>query len=324
MDEKWLSERTFDHRDFADLELLARKKADLGLSVSVCLPTLNVAATLGPILDGCRALKETGGLIDQLAIVDSCSTDATVPIALAAGAEVFLDRDILPGLAPAGGKGEALWKSLAVLTGDIIIWIDSDIANFHPRFVYGLLGPLLNYPEIGYVKAFYRRPLLLPAGARQENEGGRVTEICVRPLLNFFWPPLANLVQPLSGESAARREVLESLPFFTDYAVEVGLLIHVLRRFGLSTIAQVNLDERVHTNQPLQKLGRMSFAILQAVFKLLEDDGLVTGNTSNELRESFRLEDGVYMPVSERIQIIERPPFKSLDATGAAGFKEKV
>jgi len=323
MDEKWLSERTFDHRDFADLELLAKKKADLGLSVSVCLPTLNVAATLGPILDICRTLK-ADGLIDQLAVIDSSSTDDTILVARAAGADVFLDRDILPGLAPAGGKGEALWKSLSVLTGDIIIWIDSDIANFHPRFVYGLLGPLLDDPEIGYVKAFYRRPLVTAAGGRQENEGGRVTEICARPLLNLFWPPLSSLVQPLSGESAARREVLESVPFFTDYAVEIGLLVHVLRQFGLSTIAQVDLEERVHTNQPLRKLGRMSFAILQAVFKLLGDEGLAMDIRSSDTRETFNLVGGEFVPASERILVIERPPFRSLDPADKGGFMEKV
>lgn len=321
MDEKWLSERTFDHRDFADLEILAKKKDKLGLSVSVCLPTLNVADTLAPILAACRVLKEEKGLIDQLAIIDSHSTDDTVPIALAGGAEVFLDREILPGLAPASGKGEALWKSLSVLTGDIIVWIDSDIRNFHPRFVYGLLGPLLDHPDIGYVKAFYQRPLMTSTG-RMENEGGRVTEICARPLLSMFWPELAGLIQPLSGESAARREILESIPFFADYAVEIGLLVHILRQFGMSTIAQVNLEERVHVNQPLYKLGRMSFAILQAALKLLGDEGSVVNRS--ELRETFNFLDGEYVPVSERIHIVERPPYKTLGAPEKGGFREKV
>jgi len=324
MDEKWLKERTFNHQDFADLSLLARKKAGLGLTVSVGLPTLNVGATLGPILDICLTLQKEYGLIDQLAIIDSCSADDTVAIALDRGAEIYHDREILPDLEPAAGKGEALWKSLAVLTGDIIIWIDSDIANFHPRFIYGLLGPLLDHQEIGYVKAFYRRPLVMAAGERQENEGGRVTEVCARPLLNIFWPPLANLIQPLSGESAARRDVLTSVPFFTDYAVEVGLLVNILRQYGLPTIAQVDLEERVHTNQPLHKLGRMSFAILQAVFKLLGQDGPTSGRELSNIRETFNFINGEYIAVSEPVPVIERPPLDSLEVAEKGGFKEKV
>ena len=324
MDENWLKERTFHHRDFADLEALAKRKAELGIRVSLALPTINVARTLGPILEVCRPLKDKHGLIDQLAVIDSRSTDDTAAVALDGGAEVYIDQDILPELTPATGKGEALWKSLAVLDGEIIVWIDSDIINFHPRFVYGLLGPLLAFPEIGYIKSFYRRPLIAPDGERLENEGGRVTEICARPLLNMFWPPLANLIQPLSGESAARRTILESLPFFTDYAVEVGLLVQILRHYGLGAMAQVDLEERAHINQPLSKLGRMSFAILQALFKLLREEGVALDRLPSDIRETFSIVDGEYVPIGEPIVVVERPPFASLDIAPRGGFKEKV
>jgi len=322
MDETWLRERTFDHRDFADLAALGARKASSGLSVSVGLPTLNVAKTLGPILDVCQGLKEESGLIDQLAIIDSRSVDETVEIALARGVEVYFDDEILPDLPPAAGKGEALWKSLAVLKGDLIIWIDSDIANFDARFIYGLLGPLLTFPEIGYIKPFYRRPLIGASGGREENEGGRVTEVCVRPLLSMFWPELANLIQPLSGESGGRRQILESVPFFTDYAVEVGLLVNILRRHGLLSMAQVDLEERVHTNQPLHKLGRMSFAIMQAIWRLLREDGLVMEKPPYARRETFAVVDGRYVPVSEEIGVVERPPLATLDIDRAGDFTE--
>jgi glucosyl-3-phosphoglycerate synthase len=321
---KWLNERTFHHSAFMDLSELAKKKQHRRLSVSVGLPTLNVAETLGPILGVCQQLKQEHGLIDQIAVIDGKSTDETVPIALAGGAEVFFDHEILPHLEPAGGKGEALWKSLSVLTGDIIIWIDSDISNIHPRFVYGLLGPLLSFPEIGFVKAFYQRPLVGPNGQKQQNEGGRVTEICARPLLSMFWPPLAGLVQPLSGEYAARRQVFESIPFFTDYAVEIGILVQVLKRYGLSSMSQVDLEERIHTNQPLAKLGRMSFTILQAAFKLIAEEGVSPKKLPGEIRHFFSIIDGEHVAVQELMQLKERPPLASLEAGPKGRFPEKV
>ena len=168
------------------------------------------------------------------------------------------------------GKGEALWKSLYILNGDIIAWIDTDIKNIHPRFVYGILGPLLKNPRIMYVKGFYRRPLRqgdrLVAGG-----GGRVTELTARPLINLFFPELSGLIQPLAGEYAGRREALERLPFFTGYGVETGLLIDMLEAYGLHAIAQVDLLERVHHNQPLRSLSKMAFAIIQVVVRRLED-----------------------------------------------------
>lgn len=320
----WLNERSFHHRDFADLSTLARKKIDKGLTVSLGLPTLNVASTLGPIIDLCQKLRGDYGLIDQIAVIDSRSTDETVAVALAGGVEVYFDQEILPRLETGSGKGEALWKSLSVLTGDIIIWIDTDICNIHPRFIYGLLGPLLADSKIGFVKAFYRRPLVTVAKERRENEGGRVTELCARPLLSMFWPALADFIQPLSGETAGRREIFRSIPFFTDYAVEIGFLVHIMRQYGLPVMAQVDLDERVHSNQPLQKLGLMSFAIMQAVIKLIDEEGRGVGKTPADIYKFFSLIDGEYVSVRERIAVIERPPFVSIDSDLKDRSPEKV
>ena len=168
------------------------------------------------------------------------------------------------------GKGEALWKSLHVLDGDIVAWIDTDISNIQPRFVYGLLGPLLREPKIQYVKGFYQRPLK-QGDVLQAEGGGRVTELMARPLLNLFFPELSGMIQPLSGEYAGRRELLERLPFFTGYAVEVGLLIDILDQAGLSAIGQVDLERRIHRNQPLGNLSQMSYVILQGAIRKLEE-----------------------------------------------------
>jgi hypothetical protein len=176
---------------------------------------------------------------------------------------------VLPDHGSRGGKGEALWKSLYCTQGDIVIWLDTDIVNIHPRFAYGLIGPLLLRPDIQFVKGFYRRPLRV-ADKIQAGGGGRVTELTARPLLNLFFPELSGVIQPLSGEYGGRRAALEQLSFFSGYGVEIGLLIDVLEKFGLNAIAQVDLQERIHHNQPLEALGKMSFAIIQAVMHKLE------------------------------------------------------
>jgi glucosyl-3-phosphoglycerate synthase len=214
-------------------------------------------------------LQERHPLLDELVVIDSRSRDRTVAIAHSLGVKVHVHQDVLPHLGAYHGKGEALWKSLSVVRGDIIAWIDTDIANIHPKFVYGLLGPLLREPRIGYVKGFYKRPLRV-GGILEESSGGRVTELMARPLLNLFYPLLSGLVQPLAGEYAGRREVLEQVPFSTGYGVEIGLLIDILECFGLNAIGQVDLEQRVHRNQSLSALGRMSFAILQTVIQRLE------------------------------------------------------
>jgi glucosyl-3-phosphoglycerate synthase len=209
-------------------------------------------------------------LIDQIVVIDSESTDRTVEIATDLGVPVHRHPEILPEVGTYRGKGEALWKSLHVLDGDLVAWFDTDISNIQPRFVYGLLGPLLAEPQLQYVKGFYQRPIRQGDALHAEG-GGRVTELMARPLINLFFPELSGVIQPLAGEYAGRRSLLESLPFFTGYAVEIGLLIDILERAGLSAIGQVDLERRIHRNQPLPNLSQMAYVILQGAIRKLEE-----------------------------------------------------
>ena len=201
--------------------------------------------------------------MDEIIVVDSGSQDRTQQVAEEAGARFSYSKDILPHYGFVKGKGENLWKSLYAASGDIIAWIDADIENISPKFVYGLLGPLIKDPQIGFTKAFYQRPLRMDS-ALKSLEGGRVTELLMRPLFNLYFPQLSCFIQPLSGEYAGRRNVLDKIPFFTGYGVEMGMLIDIERKFGLEKMVQVDLDERVHRNRPINELSKMSFEILQA------------------------------------------------------------
>jgi glucosyl-3-phosphoglycerate synthase len=304
--DEWLSRRTYRGADY-DPERLAAEAARQGLSVSVCLPALDVAGTVGEIVAAVRArLVEEAGLVGEIVVVDSRSSDATARVAAEAGARVVQDHEVLPALGPGRGKGEALWKSLAVVEGDLVVWLDSDVAGFDPAFVTGLLGPLLGDPGIGYVKALYRRSL----GADEEG-GGRVTEICARPLINLFYPELAGFAQPLSGEAAGRRELLRSVPFFSGYAVEIGLLIDLSRRAGLGALAQVDLGSRRHANQSTVALGAMASAISQAVLRRLADEGRApaelgaNGGYARPVREG----DGFALAEID-VRPVERPPMR--------------
>jgi nucleotide-binding universal stress UspA family protein len=269
--ERWFAESNFHHSEFADMERMVALKEKQGLTISAVLPTLNEAATIGPIVRAARReLMEKFPLIDELLVVDSDSDDDTREIAQEEGANVVIHSHILPRYGSYRGKGEALWKSLYATTGDLIAWSDTDIVDWHPRFIYGTLGPLLVEPRIGYVKAYYQRPIV-EGGQLKEGGGGRVTELVARPLINLFFPELSGFIQPLSGEYAGRRAHLEQIPFFTDYAVEIGHLIDLAERLDLTGLGQVDLDIRIHRNQELEGLSRMSFVILQAVMKRLEE-----------------------------------------------------
>lgn len=306
---EWFGSRTYHHARFGDAEELLRAKRDRGLTISVCLPTRNEAGTIGPILRSIRGtLMVDVPLVDELVILDSASTDGTTQIALDEGAVVHQDRDVCPELEPLGGKGDALWKSLFVLKGDLIAFADADILNFGPHFVTGLLGPLLMDPGLRYAKAFYQRPLQGVDGLHS-NGGGRVTELVVRPLINLFFPSLAAVVQPLAGEYAGTREALESVPFFTGYGVELGLLVDVVERFGLGAVAQVDLEERVHRNRSTAELSRMAFGILQAAFLRLSSMGRVTLGAEMR-RELFQFVThlGEYRIEPAAIEVFERPP----------------
>lgn len=313
--DKWFAENTFDAEEFSDLEELVALKRAQGVTISLGLPTLNEEATIGSILSIAReTLMERYPLLDEIVVIDSASTDRTREIARAMGFPVYIHSEVLPEAGTYRGKGEALWKSLYLLRGDIIVWTDTDITNYHPRFIYGLIGPLLRSPRIGLVKGFYRRPIRV-GEKLQAGGGGRVTELVARPLLNLFFPELSGLIQPLSGEYAGRREVLEQIPFFTGYGVEIGLLIDILERFGLWSIAQVDLQERIHRNQELEALSKMSFAIIQVVIRRLEDRHKI--QLLEEVNRSMKLiryEPGRYYLEVEEIGDAERPPMITIPA----------
>lgn len=311
--DRWFAENTFRSDEFSDLQRLVALKERERVRISLGLPALNEEATVGNIIITVKeALMDKVPLLDEIVLIDSGSQDRTCEIATQLAIPVYAACDILPQYGFHRGKGEALWKSLYVLNGDIIAWIDTDIRNIHPRFVYGILGPLLRDPRIQYVKGFYRRPL--QQGDRIEaGAGGRVTELTARPLLNLFFPELSGLIQPLAGEYAGRRQVLEQLPFFTGYGVEFGLLVDILERFGLSAIAQVDLLERIHRNQPLPSLSKMSFAILQVAMRRLEQRHKIRIlEEINESLNQIRYRPGYFY--LEPIEILEheRPPIITL------------
>jgi nucleotide-binding universal stress UspA family protein len=269
--ERWFGESNFHHAEFGDLRRLVQLKEKQGVTVSLVLPTLDEEETIGPIVR--KAIREMVGrvpLLDEILVIDSASTDRTREIAEAEGARVVQHPDVLTRYGSFRGKGEALWKSLYETSGDIIVWADTDVRHWHHRMVYGTLGPLLHEPRLQYVKAYYQRPIV-EEGILKEGGGGRVTELVARPLINLFYPELSGMLQPLAGEYAGRRALLETIPFFTGYAVEIGHLIDAAERVGIEGLGQVDLERRVHRNQELEGLSRMSFVILQAVMKRLEE-----------------------------------------------------
>jgi glucosyl-3-phosphoglycerate synthase len=271
--DRWFAESNFHHSEFHDLRRLVALKEKQGLTVSLVLPTLNEAATIGPIVRRARMmLMHAVPLVDELIVIDSASTDATREIAAREGARVVQHPDVLARYGSYPGKGEALWKSLFESNGDIVVWCDTDVRNWHPRMAYGTLGPLLVEPRIQYVKGYYQRPIV-EGGVLREGGGGRVTELVARPLINLFYPDLSGFIQPLAGEYAGRRSLLETIPFFTGYAVEIGHLIDIAERGGLEALGQVDLERRIHRNQELEGLSRMSFVIIQAIMKRLEERG---------------------------------------------------
>lgn len=312
--DRWFAENTFHSHEFRHLAELVALKERAGNRISLALPTLNEEATVGKIISTIqRRLMDEYPLVDELIVIDSNSQDRTVQIASDLGIPVFRHPEILPECGAFEGKGEALWKSLQVTSGDIVVWVDSDITGFHPKFVYGLLGPLLTQPRLGFVKGFYRRPLKL-GGELLTTGGGRVTELTARPLINLFYPELSGLVQPLAGEMAGRRELLASVPFFTGYGVETGLLIDILEQFGMQTIAQTDLEERVHRNQTLLSLSKMAFAIVQVVIKRLGDRQRL--QLQEEMNSSMKLihyaPSELFLEVKE-IREHERPPINTLE-----------
>lgn len=310
---KWIREHTFHHSDFQDIGVLVEAKEKAGVSISLCIPTLNEEATIGKEVVLFRSeLMQRFPLIDEIAVIDSGSTDNTLQVASSFGADTYLASEILPNTPPKRGKGENLWKAIYQLEGDIIVYIDADIKNIHPRFVYGLLGPLLLNKEVKYVKAFYDRPIAFSEGIRPSG-GGRVTEILTRPLFSLFFPELSAIIQPLSGEYAVRREVLEKICFPIGYGVETSHLLDVYHLFGLSAFAQTDLDQRVHMNQTTQDLGRMSFGILQTFLTRMITLGILDNLPQiNNILRQFQVKKKDFKAIEYTIVEEERPPMITL------------
>lgn len=257
----WLARRSYRGDDYP-LARVRELREQSGRAVSVVLPAREVADTIGPILDALAPAREAG-VVDELLVIDAASGDGTADVATRHGARVVQESEVLPQHGPARGKGDALWRALAVTDGDIVVYLDSDTENFDARFLLGLLGPLLQEPEIALVKGAFRRPFKLGEHTTPDG-GGRVTELVARPLLNLHLPELAGFVQPLAGEFAARRELLEQLSFPVGYGVEIATLIDSYRLVGLDGLAQVDLGVRQNRHQPLRALSAMAYAVLIA------------------------------------------------------------
>lgn len=299
-DHPWLSDHSWSRPSWTIAELEAAKR---GRTVSVVLPALNEEETVASVVETITPLL--GGLVDELIVLDSGSTDDTEIRAVAAGARVVSREVALPEVAPQPGKGEVLWRSLAATTGDVIAFVDSDLIDPDPMFVPKLLGPLLTGEGVHLVKGFYRRPLKV-SGKEDANGGGRVTELVARPLLAALRPELMCLYQPLGGEYAGTRELLTAVPFAPGYGVEIGLLIDTYDRLGLDAIAQVNLGVRTHRNRPLTELAAMS---RQVIGTLLSRCGIPDSGVG--LTQFFA--DGEdYTPRTSTVSLADRPPMVTL------------
>ena len=309
--EQWFVDRTWQSPDWTVADLVAAKA---GRRVSVVLPALDEEETVGAIVAAIVPLT-TGAqpLVDELVVIDSGSTDRTVERAAAAGARVVLRTDVLADLDPLPGKGEVLWRSLAATNGDLLVYIDSDLVDFDPGFVPALLGPLLTEPGVGLVKGFYRRPLRLETSDAEalDSGGGRVTELLARPLLAALRPELSGIVQPLGGEYAGTRELLESVPFAAGYGVEIGLLLDTHARLGLAGLAQVNLGVRKHRNRSLLQLGAMARQILAAALARCGTDAGCALDSGADLVQFVQV-SGEWLPSSTCLQVGERPPMSEL------------
>jgi glucosyl-3-phosphoglycerate synthase len=292
----WFAERTWQCPEWTVPELLVAKGSR---TVSVVLPALNEESTVGAVIASIRPLL--GNLVDELVVIDSGSTDRTARRAKAAGARVVRRDEVLTELKPLPGKGEVLWRSLAATSGDLLVFLDADLVDPDPAFVPALLGPLLCGPDIHLVKAFYRRPI---GGA--DDGGGRVTELMARPLLSALRPELSGVIQPLAGEYAGSRALLEAVPFAAGYGVEIGLLLDAHSTVGLDRLAQVNLGVRQHRNRSLAELGVMARQILDTA---LARCGV--GGTATELTQFVQV-DAEWLPDTTSVRAHDRPPMREL------------
>lgn len=296
----WLAERSWTHPMWTVPELEAAKR---GRTISVVLPALNEQETIASVIETITPML--GGLVDELIVLDSGSSDETEIRATAAGAGVVRREQAVPELAPRPGKGEVLWRSLAATTGDIVVFVDSDLINPDPMFVPRLVGPILTGDGIHLVKGFYRRPLKV-GGGEDANGGGRVTELVARPLLAALRPELGSVLQPLGGEYAATRDLLTAIPFAPGYGVEIGILIDTYDRIGLGAIAQVNLGVRAHRNRPLADLGEMS---RQVIATLMSRCGI---SDSGVGLIQFIADGSDFTSRTSTVSLEDRPPMNTL------------
>jgi glucosyl-3-phosphoglycerate synthase len=300
--ERWLNARSWSAGDRTVRQLLSAKQST-GQSVSVVLPALDEEATVGDIVSVIRRELVLGvPLVDEIVVVDSGSSDRTSEVAAAAGARVVHRDAILPRIPAVPGKGEVLWRSLLVTGGDIVCFVDADLREFSADCVSGIVGPLLTDPDVHLVKPMSDRP---PGAA--PGQGGRVTELMARPLLNMHWPQLAGFVQPLGGEYAARRSLLERLPFPVGYGVELGMLVDALHLVGLDALAQVDVGVRVHRHQDGRALGRMAAAIYRTAQLRLARGHLVRPTLTQ-----FERGPGGFEPRTYAVDTEERPPMAEI------------
>jgi glucosyl-3-phosphoglycerate synthase len=308
----WYGRRTRHWRDWSAGTLLESKRRT-GARISVVIPARDEERTVGAVVGSLReALVERVPLVDEVVVIDSDSSDGTASVAAAAGATVHRARDVAPEFGSYPGKGEALWKSLFVTSGDLLVFIDADLTHWGPHFVTGLLGPLLADPGTALVKGFYARLASDPS----LTEGGRVTELVARPLLSLWWPELSGVVQPLAGEWAARRELMESLPIPVGYGVELSTLLDTAARYGLDRIAQVDLDSRAHTHQADHDLALMAAELLVVAER--RRGGAAPAPAEPRLQQFVR-DDGQVRAVDRPVPAVERPPVASLAARLAEG-----
>lgn len=312
--EEWFEKYRYKSDSFKDIKRLVKIKKERKLTISVVIPTLNEEATVANVIKVLKeSLMDKNSLVDEFIVIDSGSTDRTKEEAESAGAKFVYSKDLLKRYGEIKGKGENLWKSLYCTKGDIICWVDADIKNIHPRFVYGLVGPLLTNKKIKFTKAFYERPIKV-GNELQPLGGGRVTELLIRPLFNMYFPRLSGYIQPLSGEYAGKREILEKIPFFTGYGVETAMLIDIQKKFGLRYCAQVDLKKRIHRNQNIESLSKMAFGILGVFAKRANTLGklILVKDTKTKLRVIMRESKGDYKLKELKVQDTQRPPMITL------------
>ena len=299
----WFDRSTSRARDWP-IERLRAQKA--GTRVSVVLPALDAAATVGRVVGMARRLAEDTGLVDEVVVVDAGSRDATAEVAGTAGAVVHHLHDVLPGTGSRAGRGEVLWKSLAVTTGDVVVVVDADLLDPQPQVVTGLLGPLLHDPGVELVKGCYDRSL----DGSGETSDRCVTELVARPLISTFYPELAGVVQPLAGEYAGRRRLFEAIPFCGGYGVEIAMLIDTLELRGLGAIAQVDLGRRRHGHRDAAALGRMAAHVSHVVHRRA---GVADGGDAPSITQFARDGYGHHAAVTHAVDVAERPPMLGVD-----------